>query len=272
MPDHADLRDALRVRPGTRVRLESRDPGATLGHDKASALEATKVQLDRLRDLQERLWAESKHAVLVVLQGIDASGKDGTIAKVMEAFNPQGCPVTSFKVPNSDELAHDFLWRVHQRTPAKGEIGIFNRSHYEEVLVVRVHDIAPRSVWSKHYRHINEFERTLAESGTTIVKFFLTIDRDEQRKRLQERYDDPKKRWKFKLADLDERKLWDSYQAAFDDALSKTSKAWAPWYVIPANRNWFRNLAVATILADSISRLKPAYPPEPDLPKDLVIT
>ncbi|HEV7604729.1 MAG TPA: polyphosphate kinase 2 family protein, partial [Candidatus Limnocylindrales bacterium] len=271
MPDHSDLRDALRVRPGTRVRLESRDPGATLGHDKASAIEATQVQLDRLRDLQERLWAESKHAVLVVLQGIDASGKDGTIAKVMEAFNPQGCPVTSFKVPNSDELAHDFLWRVHQRTPAKGEIGIFNRSHYEEVLVVRVHDIAPRSVWSKHYRHINEFERTLAESGTTIVKFFLTIDRDEQRKRLQERYDDPKKRWKFKLADLDERKLWDSYQAAFDDALSKTSTAWAPWYVIPANRNWFRNLAVATILADAIADLKPDYPPEPDLPKDLII-
>jgi PPK2 family polyphosphate:nucleotide phosphotransferase len=271
MTKQTDLRDALRVKPGARVRLEKRDAGATLGHDKMTALAATQVQLVRLRDLQDRLWAESKHSVLVVLQGIDAAGKDGTIAKVMEAFDPQGCPVTPFKVPNTDELAHDFLWRIHKRTPAKGEIAIFNRSHYEDVLVVRVHNLVPRSVWSKRYEQINEFERTLAAAGTTIVKFFLTIDRDEQRRRLQERYDDPKKRWKFKLADLEERKLWDDYQVAFDDALSKTSTAWAPWYVIPANRHWFRNLAVATILADSISRLKPTYPPEPDLPKNLVI-
>jgi PPK2 family polyphosphate:nucleotide phosphotransferase len=272
MPKQADLLDALRVEPGTRVRLEKRDQGATLGHDKTTALAATQLQLVRLRDLQDRLWAESKQSVLVVLQGIDAAGKDGTIAKVMEAFNPQGCPVTPFKVPNAEELSHDFLWRIHKRTPAAGEIAIFNRSHYEDVLVVRVHDIVPRAVWSKRYDQINEFERILTEGGTTIVKFFLAIDRDEQRRRLQERYDDPRKRWKFKLADLEERKLWDDYQLAFDDALSKTSTAWAPWYVIPANRNWFRNLAVATILADSISRLKPAYPPEPDLPKDLVIT
>jgi PPK2 family polyphosphate:nucleotide phosphotransferase len=267
----ADLRDALRVDPGTRVRLGKRDPGATFGHDKATALAATQAELVRLRDLQDRLWAESKSAVLVVLQGIDAAGKDGTIAKVMEAFNPQGCPVTPFKVPNGEELAHDFLWRIHKRTPAKGEVGIFNRSHYEDVLVVRVHDIVPRSIWSKRFDQINEFERILTESGTKVVKFFLSIDRDEQRKRLQERYDDPKKRWKFKLADLDERKLWDDYQVAFDEALTKTSTSWAPWYVIPANRNWFRNLAVATILADEMSALKPAYPPEPDLPKDLVI-
>jgi PPK2 family polyphosphate:nucleotide phosphotransferase len=265
------LQDALRVKPGTRLRLEKRDPGATLGHDKTAALAATQVQLVRLRDLQERLWAESKRSVLVVLQGIDASGKDGTIAKVMEAFNPQGCPVTPFKAPSEEELAHDFLWRIHKRTPAKGEIGIFNRSHYEDVLVVRVHDIVPRRVWSKRYDQINEFERILTEGGTTVVKFFLSIDRDEQRKRLQERYDDPKKRWKFKLSDLAERKLWDDYQVAFDDALSKTSTTWAPWYVIPANRNWFRNLAVATILADAIADLHPAYPPEPDLPKDLLI-
>ena len=271
MTNRTDLREALRIKPGARVRLEKRDPGATLGHDKASALEATQTQLVRLRDLQDRLWAESKHSVLVVLQGIDAAGKDGTIAKVMEAFNPQGCPVTPFKVPNGEELAHDFLWRIHKRTPARGEIGIFNRSHYEDVLVVRVHDIVPRSVWSTRYDQINEFERILTEGGTTIVKFFLTIDRDEQRKRLQERYDDPKKRWKFKLGDLEERKLWDDYQVAFDDALSKTSTAWAPWYVIPANRNWLRNLAVATILADSISDLRPDYPPASDLPKDLVI-
>jgi PPK2 family polyphosphate:nucleotide phosphotransferase len=265
------LRDALRVKPGTRVRLEKGDPGATFGHDKASAVETTQVQMARLRDLQDRLWAEGKHSVLVVLQGIDAAGKDGTIAKVMEAFNPQGCPVASFKVPTSEELAHDFLWRIHKRTPAKGEVGIFNRSHYEDVLVVRVHHLAPRRVWSKRYGQINEFERALTEGGTTIVKFFLTIDKDEQRQRIQDRYDDPKKRWKFKLADLAERKLWDDYQAAFDDALSKTSTDWAPWYVIPANRNWFRNLAVATILADTMAGLKPAYPPEPDLPKDLII-
>jgi PPK2 family polyphosphate:nucleotide phosphotransferase len=271
MPKQTGLLDALRVEPGSRVRLEKRDPGATLGHDKTTALAATQLQLVRLRDLQDRLWAESKQSVLVVLQGIDAAGKDGTIAKVMEAFDPQGCPVTPFKVPSTDELAHDFLWRIHKRTPAKGEIAIFNRSHYEDVLVVRVHHIVPRSVWSKRYDQINEFERTLAAAGTTIVKFFLTIDRDEQRRRLQERYDDPEKRWKFKLADLEERKRWDDYQVAFDDVLSKTSTTWAPWYVIPANRHWFRNLAVATILADSISRLKPTYPPEPDLPKDLVI-
>jgi PPK2 family polyphosphate:nucleotide phosphotransferase len=265
------LRNALQVKPGSRVRLEKLDPGATFGHDKAAAVETTQVQMARLRDLQDRLWAESKHSVLVVLQGIDAAGKDGTIGKVMEAFNPQGCPVASFKVPTAEELAHDFLWRIHKRTPAKGEVGIFNRSHYEDVLVVRVHGLVPRRVWSRRFEQINAFERTLAEGGTTIVKFFLSIDRDEQRRRIQDRYDDPKKRWKFKLADLAERKLWDDYQAAFDEALSKTSTDWAPWYVIPANRNWFRNLAVATILADTMAGLKPAYPPEPDLPKDLVI-
>ena len=264
------LRDALRVKPGSRVRLKSMDAAATFGRDKASAVEATRKEMERLRDLQDRLWAEAKHSVLVVLQGIDASGKDGTIAKVMEAFNPQGCPVTSFKVPSTEELAHDFLWRVHKRTPGVGEIGIFNRSHYEDVLVVRVHEIVPRGVWSKRYDQINAFERTLTESGTTVVKFFLSIDRDEQRKRFQERVANPKKRWKFKLADLEERKLWDDYQAAFDEALQKTSTGWAPWYVIPANHNWFRNLAVATILADTMADLKPRYP-APELPQDLVI-
>jgi len=271
MAAKTSLRDELRIKPGKRVTVEKLDPSATYGHDKASAVPATAAQLVRLRDLQDRLWAESKHAVLVVLQGIDAAGKDGTIAKVMEAFNPQGCPVTSFKVPSAEELAHDYLWRVHKRTPAKGEIGIFNRSHYEDVLVVRVHQLVPKAVWSKRYDQINAFEETLTAAGTTIVKFFLSIDRDEQRQRIQDRYDDPKKRWKFKLGDLDERKLWDDYQKAFDEALSKTSTAAAPWYVIPANRNWFRNLAVATILADTIADLHPDYPPAPDLPKDLVI-
>jgi len=266
-----DLRKTLKVEPGRKVRLASLDPNVKFGFEKGSAADLTAKNLERMTDLQDRLWAEAKRSVLIVLQGIDAAGKDGTIHKVMEAFNPQGCPVSSFKVPNSEELAHDFLWRIHKRVPGKGEIGIFNRSHYEDVLVVRVHDIVPKSVWSKRYDEINDFERMLSDTGTTIVKLFLSIDRDEQRQRFQERYDDPKKRWKFSMGDLDERKLWDQYQAAFDDMLSKTSTDWAPWYVIPANRNWLRNLAVSTIVADTLEGLKPAYPPEPDLPKDLLI-
>ena len=266
-----DLRSRLRIEPGDRVQLATLDPGDTNGIEKAPAVAQTAEQLERLTELQDRFWAEARQAVLVVLQGIDAAGKDGTIKKVMEAFNPQGCPVSSFKVPSTEEMAHDYLWRVHQRVPRKGEIGVFNRSHYEDVLIVRVHDLVPKSVWSKRYDQINEWERMLSESGTTIVKFFLSIDRDEQRQRFQDRYDDPTRRWKFSLGDLEERMLWDDYQAAFDDALSKTSTSWAPWYVIPANRKWFRNLAVASILADTIADLKPAYPPEPDLPPNLVI-
>ena len=271
MPKQTALRDALRVKPGSRVRLANIDPGATFGYDKTSAQPLIAAQLDRLSTLQDRLWAEAKRSVLVVLQGIDASGKDGTIQRVMEAFNPQGCVVSAFKVPTAEELAHDFLWRIHKRVPGKGEIGIFNRSHYEEVLVVRVHDLVPRRVWSTRYDQINDFERTLAASGTTIVKFFLTIDRKEQRQRFQARYDDPTKRWKFSMGDLNERARWDDYQAAFDDALTKTSTEIAPWYVIPADRKWFRDLAVSTILAETIAGLKPAYPPAPDLPPDLVI-
>jgi PPK2 family polyphosphate:nucleotide phosphotransferase len=267
-----DLRDALRVEPGTRLRLAKRDLGETLGWDREPAEVETEAQLERLAELQDRLWAEADHAVLVVLQGIDAAGKDGTIKKVMTAFNPQGSPVTSFKVPSTEELAHDYLWRVHKATPRKGEIGIFNRSHYEDVLVVRVHELVPESVWSARYDHINAFERHLAENGTTILKFFLAIDKDEQRERFQARYDDPTKRWKFSMGDLEERERWDAYRDAFEDALSKTSTDVAPWYLIPANRKWFRNLAVATILADTIADLKPAYPPvADDVPADLVI-
>jgi PPK2 family polyphosphate:nucleotide phosphotransferase len=266
-----DLEKALRVEPGRRVRLAKFDPNRTFGYEKSSAAGLTQKQLDRMAELQDRLYAEGKRSVLIVLQGIDAAGKDGTIQKVMEAFNPQGCVVSSFKVPTSEELAHDFLWRIHKRVPGKGEVGIFNRSHYEDVLIVRVHQIVPKSVWAKRYDQINAFEKMLAESGTTIVKLFLSIDRDEQRSRFQDRYDDPTKRWKFSMADLEERSRWDDYEVAFNDMLSKTSTEWAPWYVIPANRNWLRNLAVSTIVADTLAGLKPAYPPEPDLPKDLVI-
>ena len=267
-----DFRSKLAVTPGRLVRLAKQDHGETLGWDKAIAAPELEKQLARLADLQDRFWAEAKRSVLVVLQGIDAAGKDGTINKVMEAFNPQGCPVTSFKVPSSEELAHDYLWRVHKAVPRKGEIGIFNRSHYEDVLVVRVHDIVPRKVWSRRYAQINDFEAMLSANGTTIVKFFLSIDRDEQRERFQARYDDPARRWKFAMGDLEERKRWDDYQAAFDEALTKTSTDVAPWYMIPANRKWFRNLAVASILADKIAELKPSYPPvAADVPPGLVI-
>ena len=266
-----DFADELRVKPGAAARLDRRDPGETFGLEKVAAAVTTERQLERLSDLQDRLWAEGSRAVLVVLQGIDSAGKDGVIKKVMTAFNPQGCPVSSFKEPSTEELAHDFLWRVHQRVPRKGEIGIFNRSHYEEVLIVRVHELVPKRVWSKRYAQINDFERMLTETGTTIVKFFLSIDRDEQRERFQARYDDPAKRWKFSMGDLEERKHWDAYQAAFEDALTKTSTAEAPWHVIPANHKWFRDLAVATILADTLARLRPAYPQPEDFPKGLVI-
>jgi PPK2 family polyphosphate:nucleotide phosphotransferase len=267
-----DFRDELRVKPGAHIRLAQRDLGDTSGWDKEDAEKRIAKELERLAELQDRLWAEAKHPVLVVLQGIDAAGKDGTIKKVMTAFNPQGAPVTAFKVPSPEELAHDFLWRVHKAVPRKGEIGTFNRSHYEEVLVVRVHDLVPKSVWSKRYDLINAFERHLVETGTTVVKFFLAIDKDEQRARFQARYDDPTKRWKFSMADLAERKLWDDYQEAFDDMLDKTSTDIAPWYLIPANRKWFRDLTVSTILADTIDDLKPQYPPvADDVPADLVI-
>ena len=272
MSAKTDFRRELRVEPGERVDLGQTDPAATHGWDKDAANDETETVLERLTDLQDRLWAEQKRSVLVVLQGIDAAGKDGTIRKVMTAFNPQGCPVSSFKVPTPEELAHDFLWRIHKRVPGKGEIGIFNRSHYEDVLVVRVHELVPEDTWRARFEQIRRFEEHLADTGTTIAKFFLYVSKDEQRQRFQERYDDPRKRWKFSLGDLEERKRWDDYIAAYEEALSETSTDFAPWYVIPANRNWLRNLAVASILEDTIGELKPAYPPEPDLPANLVIT
>jgi PPK2 family polyphosphate:nucleotide phosphotransferase len=272
MTDRTDLRETLRVKPNTRVNLSKWDPAATHGWTKESAAAEMPKLTEDLANLQDKLWAEEKRAILVVLQGIDAAGKDGTIKAVMTAFNPQGCQVASFKVPTAEEASHDFLWRVHERVPGRGYITIFNRSHYEQVLVVRVHSLEPKSSWSKHYDQIREFEQLLTQSGTTIDKFFLHIDKEEQRQRFQERYDNPKKRWKFSMGDIEERKHWDEYIAAYQDALSKTSTADSPWYVIPANRNWMRNLAVSTILERTIADLKPDYPPEPDLPKDLKIT
>ena len=271
MSQAPNLRDSLRVAAGRRIDLGEVDPGATFGFEKEAAKVVTDGLLDRLTDLQERLWAEHQRSVLIVLQGIDAAGKDGTIRKVMTAFNPQGCPVASFKAPSTEELAHDFLWRIHRRVPGKGEVGIFNRSHYEDVLIVRVHELVPKDVWKARYDQIVAFEDHLTANGTTVVKFFLYIDRDEQLERFRARYDDPTKRWKFALGDLEERKRWDDYIAAYEDALSKTSTTRAPWYVIPANKKWFRDLAVASIVGDTLQELDPKYPKPVDLPEGLVI-
>jgi PPK2 family polyphosphate:nucleotide phosphotransferase len=258
------LRESLLVRPGSRVRLAGVDAGETHGHTKARSAAELQHGLDRLTSLQDRLWAEAKHPVLIVLQGIDAAGKDGTVRHVMTAFNPMGCIVTSWKVPTAVELAHDYLWRIHQKTPAAGEISIFNRSHYENVLVVRVHELVPKETWSRRYDEINAFERLLVNEGTTILKFFLYIDQDEQRGRFQARLDDPDKHWKFRVGDLAERKLWDAYIAAFEDMLERCSTDVAPWYLIPSNNKWFRNLAVADIVGDALDGLDPRYPPSPD--------
>jgi len=261
MDDQASFRLLLAVAPGSKVDLGDFNAGGTFGRDKDAAEAELDRVLARLEDLQARLWAEGKHRVLVVMQGIDAAGKDGTIRVIAGAFNPQGTPVTSFKVPSPAELAHDYLWRVHRQVPGKGEIGIFNRSHYEEVLVVRVHELVPEERWRKRYAHIRDFERMLTDEGVTIVKFFLAIDKDEQRARFQERVDDPAKRWKFSFGDLEERKRWDDYRAAFEEMLEETSTPYAPWYLVPGNRNWLRNLAVGEILADTLDDLEPAYPP-----------
>jgi PPK2 family polyphosphate:nucleotide phosphotransferase len=265
--------DRYRVQPGSHVDLGEWDP-----NDKSAFPEGKKegrkrlLELNRkLEELQELLYAEQKHKVLIVLQAMDTGGKDGTIRHVFEGVNPQGVRVASFKKPTPEELDHDFLWRVHKQAPGKGGIVIFNRSHYEDVLVVRVHDLAPKEVWSKRYDHINDFERILVDEGTTILKFFLHIDLDEQKERLQARLDEPNKHWKFNPADLEERKLWPKYMKAYEDALSKTSTDWAPWYIVPANRKWYRNLVVGTVIIETLEDLNMRYPkPEFD-PADMEI-
>ncbi|MEJ7812741.1 MAG: PPK2 family polyphosphate kinase [Gemmatimonadaceae bacterium] len=220
----------------------------------------TDVLLERLGELQEVFYADARRSLLVVLQGRDAAGKDGTIRRVFEPCNPQGCQVTSFGVPSTLEMRHDYLWRIHQAVPARGMIGIFNRSHYEDVLVVRVRDLVPRSVWSKRYDHINAFERMLAESGVTILKFFLHVSRDEQKERLRERLDDPEKNWKFRAGDLDDRALWDDYSRAYREAITRCSTPWAPWYVVPADKKRARDYLVAQVIVAALEGLKPRYP------------
>ena len=260
--------EKYRVKPGDKIQLKAWDPNdrSAFEGEKDEAGEHLEVLNRELEGLQELLYAENKHKVLIVLQGMDTSGKDGVIRHVFEGVNPQGVRVASFKVPTAEELAHDYLWRVHKQAPGKGELVIFNRSHYEDVLVVRVHELAPQLVWKKRYLQINDFEHLLSEEGTTILKFFLHIDLDEQKARLQDRLDDHTKQWKFNPGDLEERKLWPEYTKAYEDVLNKTSTEWAPWYIVPANRKWYRNLVVATILLQSLKGLQMAYPqPKEDL-------
>jgi PPK2 family polyphosphate:nucleotide phosphotransferase len=206
------------------------------------------------------LYSEHKHRLLIVLQAMDGGGKDGTIRAVFDGVNPQGVRITSFKTPTLVELDHDYLWRIHSQTPGKGEIVVFNRSHYEDVLVVRVHNLVPKDVWKKRYDQINDFEQQLAAEGTTILKFFLNISLEEQKDRFLERLEMPEKRWKFNPGDLEERKLWPEYMKAFEEAIQKTSTKWAPWYVVPSNRNWYRNLIVASVIADTLKSLKMEFP------------
>jgi PPK2 family polyphosphate:nucleotide phosphotransferase len=254
--------DRYRVSPGTMVRLGDWDPNdkSEFPDGKDAGRERLKELNEELEVLQELLYAEQKHKVLIVLQAMDTGGKDGTIRHVFEGVNPQGVRVASFKKPTLEELSQDYLWRVHKPTPGKGEIVIFNRSHYEDVLVVRVHNLVPESVWSKRYDHINNFERILVEEGTTIVKFYLHIDLDEQKERFQARIDEPHKRWKFNPDDIEERKLWPDYMQAYEEAIQRTSTAWAPWYIIPANRKWYRNLVIGTIIVETLKSLNMRYP------------
>jgi PPK2 family polyphosphate:nucleotide phosphotransferase len=260
------LAKELIVHPGSKVRLADIDAGATHGVDKEDAAGQLEQNLKRLSMLQYLLYAEARRSLLVVLQGIDAGGKDGTISHVMSGLNPQGVTVTSFKVPEGPERRHDYLWRVHQAVPESGKIGIFNRSQYEDVLIVRVHGLVPKSVWSKRYDQINDFERMLSANGVRIVKFLLYISKEEQAQRFRERLEDKSKNWKFSPSDLKEREYWDQYIDAYNDVLRKCSTKDAPWYVIPANRKWFRNLAVSQIVLDTLEDMDLKYPkPAEDL-------
>ncbi len=264
-PDRVPV-DHYRVDPDSFGGLSTVDPDANGGYEKATAKPIMKALNSRVEELQENLYAHGKGRLLVVLQATDTGGKDGTIRAVFDKTNPQGVHVASFKKPTSEELAHDYLWRIHHHTPAKGHITVFNRSHYEDVLIVRVRELVEEQVWRKRYEHIRNFEQMLSDEGTTIVKIFLHISKDEQRERLQARVDDPKKHWKFEMGDLEERKLWDSYQTAFADMLTETSTADAPWYIVPANRKWYRNIVISQILVDTLERIaSDDFPPNPEL-------
>ena len=252
----------LAVKPGEKVKLAKWDPEETLGWQKGHKMRTSLDKaVERIDKLQYLLYAEHKRALLIVLQGRDAAGKDGTIRHVMTGCNPQGCHVTSFKQPSAEESSHEYLWRVHQAVPEYGDIGIFNRSVYEDVLVVRVHNLVAKEVWSQRYNQINEFEELLDDNRVKIIKFFLHISKDEQKKRFQQRIDDPDRRWKISEADFAERKFWDDYTSAYEDVLSKCSTPHAPWFIIPANKKWFRNLAVSHIIAETLEAMDMKFPP-----------
>ena len=256
------------VKPGQRVHLDKLDPGYKDKHkNKREALPEIRRYAERLRELQYLLYAEGKRSLLICLQALDAGGKDGTIRHVLGYMNPQGCRVHAFKVPTPEEAAHDFLWRVHKATPGSGEVAIFNRSHYEDVLVARVHKLVPKKVWAARYAHINAFERLLAEHSTVILKFFLHISPEEQLRRFKKRLEDPKRWWKLSEADFKERQYWDDYQKAYEDALSKCSTDHAPWFVIPADHKWFRNLTVSRIVVETLESLNMSFP-EPKVDVD----
>jgi PPK2 family polyphosphate:nucleotide phosphotransferase len=260
------LIEELRIEPGRPAALSKRDPRATFGFDKATGNARLVELVERLNLLQQRLYAEGERSLLLVLQGLDASGKDGVIRRVFTGVNPQACRVVSFRAPTTTELAHDFLWRIHASLPERGFIGVFNRSHYEDLVTVRILGLVPRRVWKRRPRDVNAFERTLSDEGTTIVKVFLNVSKEEQAERLRERLEDPEKRWKFRKADLEARQRWDEYMAAYEEAITATSKRWAPWHVVPADRNWVKALAVATLLVDALERMDPQLPePEPGL-------
>lgn len=265
--------DKYRVLPGQKINLNDWDPDekSAWTEGKKEAKEEFEEINKELEKLQELLYAENRHKILIVLQAMDTGGKDGVIRAVFDGVNPAGVRVASFKVPTEKELSHDFLWRIHQQTPGKGEMVIFNRSHYEDVLVVRVHNLVPEEVWQKRFDHIKNFEKLLVDEGTIILKFFLHISKDEQKERLQERIDIPEKQWKFSSGDLKERKLWGNYIQAFEDVLSKTSTDDAPWYIIPANRNWYRNWLIGSIIVEKLKSLNMKYPePEEDLHKIVI--
>ena len=264
---HAQIIEDLLVKPGDAAQLSQRSSGSRLGvTDKAdSRARVTELQ-SRLDVLHNHLWAEAKRSVVLVLQGMDAAGKDGTIRRVITGLNPQGCTVTNFKVPTDVALAHDYLWRVHNSMPVRGILGVFNRSHYEDVVAARINGVVDEQQCEQRYRHIREFERMLLDEGTTMVKVFLHISKEEQRARLQERIDDPEKNWKFRRSDLEVRARWDEYQQCYEEAITATSTDWAPWYVVPADHKWVRDVAVAEALVDVFGRLDPEIPdPEPGL-------
>ena len=250
------------VKPGSKVCLKEYDPDDTGRYEGDNeAKEELAKHLDQLARLQNLLYAENRRALLIILQGMDTSGKDGTIRHVMAGLSPQGVQVRSFKKPTEEELAHDFLWRIHRCVPRRGEIGIFNRSHYEDVLVVRVHELVPKNLWRERYEQINQFEKILVRNGAILLKFFLHISKKEQKERLQERLADPTRYWKFSIEDVAERKYWSEYRRAYEAALSRCSTRWAPWHIVPANHKWYRNLAIARTIIETLQQLDMQYPP-----------